>query len=89
MPSKKNVKTDMMFCLKQYATYRSVLVISLFGARQYGTILYTMRHDFVCCSCNHISHTKKRIDHGDKPAASQIHNISANIAPFFDPVQAP
>ena len=44
----------------------------------------TIPHDFVCSSRNHQSCSEKiQIDHGDKLAANQIRNISANIAPFF------
>ena len=51
----------MMFFLKQYPTYLSVLELSAYLGHasmvryytQYGTT------DFVCCSCNHTSRTKK------------------------------
>ena len=49
---------------------------------------YVVRGYFVCVAqviTNHIHIKKLQINHGNKPAATRICNISANIACFFIP----
>ncbi len=91
--STENAKTDMIFFIRvvcmldtlPYPTYWPAPKINLCMGRAsilclwlaYGTILYH----------NHkITYIKKihtHTDHGDKPAATEFRNISANIASFF------